>query len=58
MRVHSLDLLRTDVFVTSAILNLCMPYASRDEVTTAINFSVEDSLKTNQYEVSYVATSF
>ncbi|KAF8187430.1 Decaprenyl diphosphate synthase-like protein [Pholiota molesta] len=37
-----------------AILNLCMPYASRDEVTTAIKYSVEDSLKTNQYEVSSI----
>lgn len=44
--------------ITSAILNLCMPYASRDEVTTAIKSSVQDSLATNQYEVSYVATPF
>ncbi|KAF9481945.1 Di-trans-poly-cis-decaprenylcistransferase [Pholiota conissans] len=36
-----------------AIFNLCMPYASRDEIATAIKSSVEVSL-TQDYEISYI----
>ncbi|KAF6750536.1 dehydrodolichyl diphosphate synthetase [Ephemerocybe angulata] len=35
---------------TRSILNICMPYGSRDEITTAVEYSVRNSLKNKQGE--------
>lgn len=34
------------ILSTSAILNLCMPYAARNEIATAVDLAIDSALST------------
>ena len=48
-----LVMLRIDISVFRAVMNLCMPYASRDDITAAIQQASEKAVESGDLYVPY-----